>query len=76
MLEIDEMMPFYICEKRKDGKCVLNECNDCCDECKHTTNLMYAKNPDAAATFGKFFDTFNVVIDDYGRLVCMEKENR
>ena len=74
MLEIDEKVPFYICSKKTDGKCVLNENNECFEECNHISIPVHAKHKNAVVLFEKFCDTFNLVIDDYGRLVCTEKE--
>lgn len=76
MVEIDEVMPFYICKKQADGKCVLNNSNDCFEECNHTTNPAFAKDHESVNIFEKFCDTFHVVVDDYGRLVCTEKEGQ
>lgn len=71
MLEIDEMMPFYICgDKEMHELCQARYCG----ACKHITNPSFAKNKEAVELFNKFCETFHVCIDDYGRLVCTEKE--
>ena len=76
MLEIEEKIPFYICEKdHTSGMCVLNGGNECFEECNHVTNPMYALNKSSVMLLDQFFETFNVVIDDMGRLLCIEKEN-
>lgn len=76
MLEIDEKMPFYICEYSECNsgfKCPVNS-HGCYEDCKHTTSPFHAENPESVKIFEKFCDTFHVVVDDYGRLVCTEKE--
>ena len=78
MLEIDEVMPHYICEYEECNsgfKCPENN-KGCYEECKHTTSPFHAMNRETVALFMKFCDTFNVVVDDYGRLLCVEKEEK
>lgn len=74
MLEIDEMMPFYICEGSKDV-CYVNG-KLCWDECHHTTLPVHVKNEESIDIFNKFSNTFHVAVDDMGRLVCFEKEKK
>ena len=59
MLEIEEVIPEYFVV---DG------------ENAQTVNPYYAKNQDAVRIFNEFRNTFFVWVDDYGRLVCSEKE--
>lgn len=74
MLEIEEMMPFYIC-KKDNVRC--NQSITCGGEdCNHTTFPIHAKNTESIELFNRFFDTFHVCVDDYGRLVCTEKEGQ
>lgn len=75
MIEIDEVMPFYICGEKVDaGECIVDENHYyCSEECHHITNPMYAKNKETIKLFEKFVDTFDVIVDDNGRLVCIEK---
>lgn len=76
MIEINEIMPLYLC--RRDADCstsvtCANQDEDCC---KHTTCELYAKNADAVMIFNLFADTFDCVVDENGRLVITEKENK
>lgn len=71
MLEIDEKVPFYICEFENLG----GDGPNCYAECHHTTSPFHAKHKEAVDIFNKFCDTFHVCVDDYGRLICTEKEN-
>ncbi len=76
MLEIEETMPYYICEFENFGddgpSCFVN--GVCQKECHHTISPFHAKHKEAIDIFNKFCDTFHVCVDDYGRLVCTEKE--
>lgn len=81
MLKIDEVIPLYICKyaectdwltcrtginEEKPGYTVI---------CHHTMLPIDAKNPESAELLDKFFNTFDVKIDELGRLVCKEKED-
>lgn len=73
MLEIDEIMPLYLCDK--------NGCDDSskefgCGDCAHTTNELLAKNKESIDILNRFRDAFNCIVDDYGRLQVWEKENK
>ena len=72
MIEIDEMVPLYICE-RSLGSCFSNS-QLCDDECKHTWTPIHAVDQTAVSVFEEFASRFNVCVDDYGRLICTEKE--
>lgn len=72
MLEIEEVMPFYLCNGPTAGfVCVDEECDE---GCKHTTLGNFAKNPHSVRLLKKFVETFDFIVDDYGRLQCWEKE--
>ena len=73
MLEIDEIVPFYLCKGGSSDICVVNMLS-CYEDCKHVTIPTFAKNESSVKIFEKFCETFNVVVDDYGRLNCFEKE--
>lgn len=73
MMEIDEVMPLYLCTENKDGPCVLNG-EECFPECHHTSNPFYAKNKESKDIFEEFTKRFEVVVDDNGRLMCIERE--
>ncbi len=59
MLEIEEVIPYYLEIDEEGG---------------HIQNPLYAKNQESVIIFEKFFETFHVVIDEYGRLVCTERK--
>ncbi len=71
MLEIDEKIPYYICNQSKEC-CTSETCGG--EYCKHTTLPIYAAHPENVELLNKFFDVFDVSVDDYGRLNCIEKE--
>ena len=76
MLEIEEKIPHYICENAEHGierNCLENG-KPCYWDCHHVTNPGFAKNKETVDIFNKFCDTFHVCVDDYGRLLCTEKE--
>ncbi len=74
MLEIDELVPVYICNRERNCH-YMNKF--CCDEhCSHTFYPGNAKNKESIELFIKFCETFNVVVDDYGRLICTERINK
>lgn len=78
MLEIEEIKPAYICEYHEcdSGQPCPENKDGCIEECHHTSNPFHAENPESVKIFEKFCDTFHVVVDDYGRLVCTEKEKK
>lgn len=61
MLEIKEVIPQYFVAGSEHAQ---------------TANPCYAKNWDAVRIFNEFRDTFFVWVDDQGRLVCAEKEEK
>ena len=73
MIEIDEAVPYYICER--PGICHEND-EPCFEECHHTTSPFHAKNPNTRVIFEEFMNTFHVVVDENGRLICTEKEKK
>lgn len=70
MIEINETMPLYICNKQQECN-VSVTCGG--DECDHTTSPFEAANSESVEVFNKFADKFYVYVDDYGRLVCVER---
>ena len=73
MLEIDEIMPYYIC-KRDQYDCLIDG-NGCFEECHHTSFPLHAKNQESVAILEAFTKRFSLVVDAYGRLVCTERED-
>ena len=73
MIEINEIMPLYICGKEKDCN-VSPSCGE--DGCNHTTSPFNAANPETVDIFNKFAELFYVYVDDMGRLNCVEKDGR
>ena len=59
MLEIEEVIPEYFVVDSNHAQ---------------TVNPYYAKNQDSVRIFNEFRERFFVWVDDYGRLVCTEKE--
>ena len=75
MIEIDEIMPFYLCSKfnKEFEPCLVNN-KPCFDECKHVQNPLFARDQEAVKIFETFVDRFNCLVDDNGRLCVWEKE--
>lgn len=73
MIEINEIMPLYICNQKMDCN-VSVTCGG--DECIHTTSPFNAANPEAVDIFNKFAELFYVYVDDMGRLNAVEKDGR
>lgn len=61
MIEFEEVMPLY---ESIEG-----------DESR-TPNAFYAKRQDSVIIFNAFMDRFFCYMDDDGRLVCAEKEDK
>ncbi len=74
MLEIENHEGFFICDHKKNIPCGKESC-ELFDEpfCSHTINKDYALNEESIDIFNKFFETFNVIIDDDMNLVAWEK---
>ena len=75
MMEIDEVMPYYLC----NGARMCGDNKQWCgqdDGCKHTTCELFAKNEESVELFKRFTDSFHFVVDDYGKLICTEKEKK
>ena len=70
MIEINETMPLYICNRTPECSASPN-CGG--DECNHTTSPFEAVNSESVEVFNKFADKFYVYVDDLGRLVCVER---
>ena len=70
MIDIEEAMPLYVCNKARvcaaSGGCGTDMCN-------HTTGPMFAKNTRSVALFEEFFSKFSCVVDENGRLICTER---
>lgn len=70
MIEIDESMPMYVCNKAR----VCANSEGCGGEwCNHTSSPMFAKNTKSVALFEEFFAKFSCVVDENGRLICTER---
>lgn len=70
MIEIDESMPMYVCNKAR----VCGHSEGCGgDMCNHTVSPMFAKNTRSVALFEEFFAKFSCIVDENGRLVCTER---
>ena len=59
MIEIDEVMPLYL----EDG-----------DDTAHVSNPLYAKHQAMVLLFEQFNKYFYTYVDDYNRLVCVERK--
>lgn len=70
MMEIDEIIPYYICDQQKECRVSCTCVEDCC---RHTTDVLHFKNQASVELLNKFFDTFHVCLDDNGRLLCTER---
>ncbi len=71
LIEIEEIVPYYICNKSR----YCNKSEGCGgDMCHHTISSTFAQNQDSIALLEEFKKRFHVVVDDYGRLICTEKE--
>lgn len=73
MIHIEELVPYYICNKEKYCS-TLGGCGD--DMCNHTAVPHFARNDAAIFIFEQFADTFNLDVDENGRLICTEKEKK
>lgn len=69
MIEINEVIPFYTCNKTQDCRVSVT-----CGDCVHTQCEIFAKNANAVEIYNLFCDTFGCIVDDYGRLLVYEKE--
>ena len=69
MIEIDEVIPVYLCNKNAPCGCSIK-----CDDCIHTLDETYAKNANAVEIANLFMDTFSYIVDDDGKLFIWEKE--
>ena len=69
MLDVEGAKALFLCNGKR---C----CGDCTEECKHTPVEEYAKNKDSVELFKKFTESFSFVIDDDGKLLCWEKDNK
>ena len=71
LIEIEEVVPYYICNKSR----YCNKSEGCGGEfCHHTISPMFANNQEAITVLEEFKRRFHVVVDDYGRLICTERE--
>lgn len=71
LIEIEEVVPYYICNKSR----YCNKSEGCGgDMCHHTISSTFAQNQDSIALLEEFKRRFHVVVDDYGRLICTERE--
>lgn len=73
MIEINEIMPLYICNRTPECS-ASPTCGE--DECNHTTSPFSAANRESVEVFNKFAELFYVYVDDMGRLNCVEKDGR
>lgn len=73
MIEINETMPLYICNKTPECS-VSPICGG--DECNHTTSPFEAANSESVEVFNKFVELFYVYVDDMGRLNAVERDGR
>ncbi len=75
MIEIDEIVPFYICKMAESEyePCLVNG-HPCFPDCEHVQNPMFAKNEESVKIFEAFAERFGCVVDDNGRLCVWEKE--
>ncbi len=72
MLEINEAIGYYICDKAKDC-CTCETCGG--EYCNHTTDPLHIANSESAKLLDDFMKKFHVAVDDYGRLTCTERMN-
>lgn len=74
MLEIENHEGFFICDHKKNVRCGRESCEFSEEAmCQHTHEKDYALNKESIDIFNKFFETFNVVIDDNMILLAWEK---
>jgi len=70
MIEIEEIHPFYICNRSR--ACAVSPgCGD--GQCEHTTCQMFAQNKEAVEVLNKFMEMFHVVVDDNANLIVTER---
>lgn len=70
MIEIEEIHPFYICNRSRACS-VSSGCGK--DMCEHTTCQAFAQNKEAVEVLNKFREMFHVVVDDNANLIVTER---
>lgn len=71
MIEIDEVVPVYLCNKNAPCMGTIK-----CDDCIHTADETYALNANAVEIANLFMDTFSYIVDEDGKLFIWEKEKK
>lgn len=70
MIEIEEIHPFYICNRSRVCSCSPG-CGD--GQCEHTTCPTFAQNKETVDALNKFREMFHVVVDDNANLIVTER---
>lgn len=68
---MNNLEPLYLCNMEK----ICASEGDCGgDMCHHTSDALFAANEDSVRIFNEFKNTFEMHVDEDGRIIAWEKE--